>query len=129
MARDLDQLLKSLILQEDEVKETACWRPSADVVRTRRGWLIKVELAGVRPEDFSVHLGEDSITVSGVRRDFFVEEGHSIHSMEIAYSSFQREFVLPCKLDAATLSTDYRFGILLIFVAFEAEADCAGGPA
>ena len=28
----------------------AYWRPAADIYRTRTGWLIKYDLAGVRPE-------------------------------------------------------------------------------
>ena len=35
----------------------ACWRPAADIYRTRTGWLIKYDLAGVRPEDIEITLG------------------------------------------------------------------------
>jgi len=32
------------------------WRPAADIYRTRTGWILKFDLAGVRPEDILVQI-------------------------------------------------------------------------
>ena len=45
-----------------------CWRPSADVYRIPRGWLLKFDLAGVRMEDVTVEVHGFRISVSGVFR-------------------------------------------------------------
>ncbi len=42
--------------------------------------------------------------------------------MEISYSQFERTIQLPCNLLQARLSTDYREGMLLIYVGVEEEA-------
>jgi HSP20 family protein len=97
------------------------WRPSADVNRTRRGWLIKLELAGVRSEDIRLQVTGNCVEVAGIRRDLFTEQVYAHHSMEIAYSQFMRSFALPCDLGRARVDTEYRDGMLLIHIDLEAE--------
>ncbi len=94
---------------------TTTWRPAADVYRTREGWLLKFELAGVRMDDITVAAQGSGITVKGVRRDQ-IEEGSSQYSMEISYSRFERTIHLPCDLESAELNLDCKDGILLVHV-------------
>jgi HSP20 family protein len=99
----------------EPAQETA-WRPRADVYRTRDGWLLKFELAGVQLDDVAVSAHGSSVTVSGVRRDRMVEESCWHYSMEISYSRFERTVHLPCSLDAAELQVAYENGILWVRV-------------
>jgi len=68
----------------------APWQPSADVYRTRDGWLVKFDLAGVETGDVAVTIRGRRLSISGFRRDSFVEEGASHYSMEISYNRFER---------------------------------------
>jgi HSP20 family protein len=90
------------------------WIPRADVYRTPRGWLVKLDLAGVRPEDVTVVARNREIVVSGVRRDELVERGYRHHTMEISYSRFERAIALPCRAEVASMATEYRNGMLVI---------------
>jgi HSP20 family protein len=90
------------------------WRPSVDVYRTRTGWLLKFDLAGVRMEDVSVQVEKCGITVSGVRRDLLVEEDASYYSMEIAYSRFERTVELPCDFERPRVTLEGREGLLIV---------------
>ncbi|MGE0128563.1 MAG: Hsp20/alpha crystallin family protein [Blastocatellales bacterium] len=89
------------------------WRPPADIYRSREGWVVKVELAGVRPEDVNVIASGSQIFISGVRRDKLVEEGCSHYSMEITYSRFERTIELPCALEQAGIQVEFHDGLLL----------------
>ena len=64
------------------------WNPAADVYRTQDGWLVKLDLAGVRAEDIQITLDGDLLRVSGLRRDGFCGEGISHYQLEITYSRF-----------------------------------------
>ena len=90
------------------------WQPSADVYRTRNGWLLKFDLAGVRLEDVTVTVQDRRVSVSGVRRDSLVEEGCSYYSMEISYNRFERTIEVPCDLGGAQVSWQVRDGLLLV---------------
>jgi HSP20 family protein len=92
----------------------ALWRPSADVYRTRDGWLLKFDLAGVHPEDVTVTVRGRRVSVSGVRRDLIVEEGCSYYSMEISYNRFERWLEMPADLEHARVTLEARNGLLLV---------------
>ena len=95
-------------------ESAAPWEPSADVYRTRDGWLLKLDLAGVRPEDVTVSVSGRRVTVSGVRRDTIVEEGCSYYVMEISYDRFQRSLEMPVNLANARVTIEARNGLLLV---------------
>jgi HSP20 family protein len=117
MARDSIRFV-SLFAPADSLHETN-WRPSADVYRTRDGWLLKFDLAGVRPEDVRLTVAGSSITVAGTRRDSCLEEGCCQYRMEIAYSHFERRIDLPAPLGRARLTYEFRDGMLVVRVTGE----------
>ncbi|HEX3150621.1 MAG TPA: Hsp20/alpha crystallin family protein [Gemmataceae bacterium] len=90
------------------------WQPALDVYEFKDGWLLKADLAGVRPSEVTVSLRGRVVTLRGHRHDWAVEEGCAHYRMEIAYSSFERSIELPGDPDASAVATDYRDGMLLI---------------
>ena len=96
------------------------WHPAVDVYRAEHGWLVKVELAGVRAEDIQVRTAGRTLFVEGQRRDSVIREGHRSYSMEITYSRFERSIELPCDLEGARIDREYRDGMLLVHLSTEA---------
>jgi HSP20 family protein len=94
--------------------DEAFWRPAADVYRTRTGWLIKYELAGVAADDIEVTVLGSCITIRGMRRDWQLEDGARHYSMEISYNRFERTLELPCDLSGVEVEIQGREGILLL---------------
>jgi HSP20 family protein len=92
----------------------APWQPSADIYRTRDGWLVKFDLAGVQVQDVTVTIRGRLLSVSGVRRDSFHEEGSSYYSMEISYNRFDRSLEMPANLEDARVTIMAREGLLLV---------------
>jgi HSP20 family protein len=114
MADDSIRFLQSLFLPAAASATRAGWQPFADVYRTPDGWLVKFDLAGVRPEDTQVGVRGRELWVRGTRRDWCVDEGCRHYTMEIAYSEFERSVTLPIDLEHARLSTEHRHGMLLV---------------
>jgi HSP20 family protein len=92
------------------------WRPAADVYRTREGWLVKAELAGIRSEDIEIATSGRMLIIRGTRFDRETVADREFYTLEIAYSQFDRAIELPCELDCARLETSYRDGMLLVRV-------------
>jgi len=90
------------------------WRPPADVYRTRDGWLVKFELAGVRPDEVKVELSGSHLRITGMRRDFAIREAAHSYSMEISYNRFERTLEFPEQLEPCATELDYRDGMLLV---------------
>lgn len=92
------------------------WVPAADIYRTQNGWLIKMELAGVRPDEIQLRITGRMLTISGERRDWMIAEASECYSLEIAYSHFERKMEVPCDLEHCQIQTEFRDGMLLVRV-------------
>lgn len=100
-------------------QERVDWLPPVDVYRAAWGWLLKFDLAGVRLEDVHVQLDRNTVSVSGVRRDYVLEDGCCHYTMEISYSHFGRTIDLPDNLSKAQIRLDYQDGILFVRIRTE----------
>jgi HSP20 family molecular chaperone IbpA len=99
--------------------QSLVWQPAVDIYRTRTGWVAKFDLAGVRLEDIHLETHGPRLSLQGVRRDWLLQEGCHYHSLEIAYSPFERSIQFPADLTDATISTDYQAGMLLVRIEME----------
>lgn len=99
-----------------------CWRPAADVYRASWGWIVKLELAGVRVEDVQVEILGRRLIVSGQRRDMVLEIGSSCQSLEISYDSFERSFDFPVDLTQVDVSSEFLSGMLLVRIRLNTPA-------
>jgi HSP20 family protein len=111
---DLARLTRRLFLDRTQSVQPLRWRPAADIYRTRQGWVIKVELAGVELDQIQLAPRGRFIVLRGHRRDTALVEEGSFYAMEILYSEFERTFELPADLDRCRIATDYRNGMLLV---------------
>lgn len=107
-----DRILRSTLFCPSA--ENACWQPPLDVYELKDGWLLKADLAGIRPDEVTVSVQGRTVTLRGHRRDWAVEEGCAHYRMEIAYTSFERSVELPGDPADDRVQTDYRDGMLLI---------------
>lgn len=82
--------------------------------RCDRFWYVKLELAGVRPGELTITASEDTLSISGYRKDTLLESNPFYHSLEIAYSEFNRRVRLPFPIDTGSIQFDYQDGMLLI---------------
>ena len=119
MPHDLIHFMQSLFLPVAGRCGDPGWCPPADVYRTADGWLVKLDLAGLRPEDIGVSTRGSRLIVRGSRRDCTVQEGCRHYRMEINYSQFERGIELPCELERTDIRTDYRDGMLYVRIRTE----------
>jgi HSP20 family protein len=116
MAEDSIRWMRTAFATAVAWTQPGCWQPLVDVYRTRDGWLLKYDLAGVAPEDVILTIDGNQVTIAGIRRDCCLEEGCSHFRMEISYNRFERTIELPDHLESARLATEYWRGMLLVRV-------------
>ena len=105
--------MQSLTQSNDRSFQPA-WQPAVDIYRCDSGWLIKIDLAGVKPEDIEIDVDDHFLSLRGCRRDLQIQEGQQIYSMEISYNRFERVLELPFDAKGASIEMDYRDGMLCI---------------
>ena len=97
------------------------WCPAADVYRTADGWIVKVDLAGIKPGDVEVTVDGDVLRVSGSRRDGTCGEGVSHYQLEITYSRFEKMIQFPRSIEHVKIERDYSDGLLTLRLREEQE--------
>jgi HSP20 family protein len=88
------------------------WRPPTDVYETDTCIVVKVEIAGMQQEDFSISLGSRRLVISGVRRDPAAKLGYQ--QMEILYGHFETDVHLPRAIDEEKIEATYANGFLSV---------------
>ena len=124
MSKDLSHLIQSWLTPSAPAWQQMHWTPAVDIYRVANGWLIKFDLAGVRPNDIQLNVCGRRLTVSGRRGDWVVEESRSCcaYSMEITYSQFERTLELPSEIEQLEIQTEYRDGMLLVSLQEQGDA-------
>ena len=90
------------------------WRPPTDVFETENEVVVRVEIAGMREDDFSISLSGDQLSVGGNRPD--IQEKRAYHQMEIFFGEFKVEVKLPVPVLANKVLAEYQAGFLrLVF--------------
>ncbi|MEW6028774.1 MAG: Hsp20/alpha crystallin family protein [Chloroflexota bacterium] len=88
------------------------WSPPTDVYETETEVVVRVEVAGMREQDFEVALQDDTLFVSGIRPD--VPERRAYHQMEIRFGKFASAVGLPGSVNADEARAEYRDGFLTV---------------
>jgi HSP20 family protein len=88
------------------------WRPPTDVYETDDAVIVKIEIAGMNPDDFTISYHERLLTVSGSRQD--VDAKLSFHCLEIPYGEFRAEVFLNGTYDDTRIDARYENGFLYI---------------
>jgi HSP20 family protein len=88
------------------------WSPPTDFYETDASYVIRVEVAGMHQDDFTIALENDYLVISGVRNEN--PERRAYHQMEIRFGEFRTAVELPLDVDRSKAQSEYREGFLVI---------------
>jgi len=88
------------------------WRPPTDMYETEEAIVVRVEIAGMREQDFSIALEDRTLSIRGIRSD--PTERLAFYQMEIPFGEFSTEVELPIPIITEGVEAIYRDGFLLI---------------
>jgi len=92
------------------------WTPTVDISEDEHGYHIKAELPEVKKEDVHVTVESGVLTIRGERRFEKEETNRKYHRVERSYGSFLRSFSIPDDSDPASVSAEYKDGVLSILL-------------
>ncbi|MEI6492835.1 MAG: Hsp20/alpha crystallin family protein [Verrucomicrobiota bacterium] len=96
------------------------WSPALDVYEDADEVTVKVELAGMKKEDFELSLADGALTVSGKRE--LKEENRESFRSERFFGSFSRAVALPAPVKSDDVKASYEDGILTVVLQKADEA-------
>ena len=88
------------------------WKPPTDVFELEEIILVRVEIAGMKEEDFSISYHKNFLNLRGSRKDEMPIR--SFQQMEIIFSEFNFNVHIPQPIDSQNIAAEYKEGFLLI---------------
>jgi HSP20 family protein len=100
------------ILQAVSWNVRSTWSPPTDVYETEESCVIKLEIAGMRDEDFEVAFENNILMISGNRLD--LNERRAYHQMEIRFGKFEIAVEVPMVVNIEKATAGYQDGFLVV---------------
>ena len=90
------------------------WSPPTDQYETEQAYVVRVEIAGMREDDFEVSLENNTLFISGSRPDF--PERRAYQQMEIRFGKFATALGLSGPVNIEQARAEYKDGFLTIIL-------------
>jgi HSP20 family protein len=98
------------------------WAPALDLFEDKESLVLRAEVPGLKKEDIDISLHENTITISGERRNEKKYEGSETSREERVFGRFTRSLQLPKQVDASKVKASYKDGILTVTLQKAEEA-------
>lgn len=118
----LNSLLQDFNRNEDETLTSSSFVPPVDIYEDANHIVLKLEVPGMKLEDFNLQLENNTLTVRGERRFEKETKEENYHRVERRYGSFARAFTLPNTIDPESVKAHYDAGILNVELGKKPEA-------
>jgi HSP20 family protein len=93
---------------------SSIWSPPTDVYETPDACVVRMEIAGMREEDFEVAFENNVLMISGSRPD--MPERRAYHQMEIRFGKFAASVAIKPAVDVDNATAVYKDGFLTVIL-------------
>ncbi len=112
----------SLFKEREQTPGVRAWVPAVDSFETDHNVILKVELAGVDPNDVEARVENNTLYLKGQRKTDKEVKEENYHHVERYFGSFARSFVLPNSIDGEKVTAEYQDGVLTLTLPKKEEA-------
>lgn len=126
MKREMDRIWHDVFAAPGPVaakppEQKGVGTPAIDIIDKEAEVLIKAEMPGVKREDISVSLEENTLNIKGEIKEEAEKEGSGYAYSERKWRAFARSINLPVKIKAAEIKATLKDGLLRIHLPKEIE--------
>jgi HSP20 family protein len=90
------------------------WIPAIETFQRGDEFVVRAEVPGLSPDDVSVEIGDDALTIQGERKYDHQEEHEGVFRSERAYGAFRRVVPLPEGAMSDSAQATFKNGVLEI---------------
>ncbi|MFQ5737034.1 MAG: Hsp20/alpha crystallin family protein [Thermodesulfobacteriota bacterium] len=95
-------------------REEGTATPAIDIIDSEGEVIVKAEMPGVKKEDLSVSIEQDTLYIKGEVKDEAPGEGQRHTYSERKYTGFSRSINLPLKIEVEKIKASLKDGLLSI---------------
>lgn len=107
----------------DDASDFISWQPLYDLYIMEGEMVITMEIAGIKPSDFSVHITRNYLVINGTRRspEILSKKPCKFHNIEIPYGPFYCRIDFPLPVEPKQFQYCLNNGILILRFPVERE--------
>lgn len=87
---------------------------AVDVYQTNDEIVIQSTIAGVKPEDLDISIENDTVIISGERKNIVEDSGKNYFYQECFWGVFTREIILPEEIDGGRAEATMKDGVFTL---------------
>jgi len=99
-----------------ETGAAVSWVPQVESFQRGDQFVVRADLPGLRKEDVTIEINDDTLTLQGERRDEHEEEREGVFTSERSYGSFYRVVPLPDGAIPDSAKAAFNNGVLEVTV-------------
>jgi len=112
---DLLRITRAHGLRVGAMAGTRAWPPAVDIFESQDGYLVDVELPGVKIEDIEITVEDGLLTIQG-ERTFAHDQIDKTHRVERRAGPFNRSITLPSHVKTDSIDASVQDGVLMVRV-------------
>lgn len=114
MREEFDDLFNRLSTGWDGNWPAPDFNPACDVSETGEAFQIRMDVPGTRPDDITVQVTGDSVSINGERKDEKEEKGTTYHRVERRTGRFSQTLRLPTAVNEEKVQAEFHEGVLTV---------------
>jgi HSP20 family protein len=117
LQKDMERLFDRMGMAEWELpamRTLGDFTPMLDFAENKDAFVVKAEIPGMDPQDITVALENQMLTLKGEKRLEKEEKDEHYHRMERTYGTFARTVRLPIAVDGSKVTAAFKNGLLTV---------------
>ena len=104
--------LFNTLLSPAEDRGAQRWMPAMDLIEAEDHFVLKADLPGLGEDDVSIEVQDNTLMISGERRDEHETRERGYFRVERSFGSFSRSLTLPEGIDPEAINASFDRGVL-----------------
>jgi HSP20 family protein len=109
-----DDFFKGFSMEPFDGRYARSFNPNIDVSETDKELKVTAELPGMDDNDIEVSLHDDSLTITGEKKEEKEDRGKDYYHVERSYGSFSRTIPLPVEIESSKAEAHFKKGVLTV---------------
>lgn len=114
--REMDRMLDHWVSPHLSIEADSKNNFATEVAETEDHFLVSIDLPGMKREDIKVEMIENTLTVSGERKQEYNSENSIMHVSRKNYGNFKQSFSLPGNVKSQEIQAKFENGVLELFL-------------
>jgi HSP20 family protein len=114
---DVDRYFNGLLNswgRNQNIEPASLIKPNADLIVEDKKYILTIEIPGVEEKDVSINVADNTMTITGEKKQEVKEKNSNYYRVERSYGSFQRILSLPDDVDQDNINASIKKGVLKI---------------